>query len=131
MNNEESTEVLSLIDMAKIASENAYSPYSNIKVGAAVQCKNGKIFTGCNVENGSYGGTICAERVAISKAVSENEREFTVIAIYVQSNKLFPPCGICRQFMAEFSKDMTIFYGNEKEIKISNIDTLLPDSFVL
>ena len=131
MSNNEPTEIKSLPDLAKIASENAYAPYSGIKVGAAIQCKNGKIYTGCNVENSSYGGTICAERVAICKALSEGEKDFTVLAIHAQSENHFPPCGICRQFIAEFSDDLTIFYGNENYIEVSNIKELLPDSFKL
>ena len=120
-----------LFGRAKTASENAYSPYSNYKVGAAIKCKNGKVYTGCNIENASFGGSICAERVAICKAVSENERDFETIAVYVQSEQVFSPCGICRQFIAEFSKDLVVIYGNEKEIIISNIKDLLPDSFKL
>ncbi|MCL2064276.1 MAG: cytidine deaminase [Candidatus Cloacimonetes bacterium] len=126
-----SIELKNLFDSAKIASENAYSPYSHFKVGAAILCKNGKQFTGCNIENASFGGTICAERVAICKAVSENEKEFTAIAVYVQSEKLFPPCGMCRQFMVEFSTDMIVIYGNEQYLEISNIGELLPESFKL
>ena len=114
---------------AKSASNNAYSPYSGYKVGAALETKNGDIFTGCNIENASYSGTICAERVAISKAVSENQRDFTAIAIYVQSEKLFAPCGICRQYMAEFSSDLIVLYGNDNQQCLSNIKELLPEAF--
>ena len=120
-----------LTDCAKMASENAYSPYSNFKVGAAVECRNGKIFTGCNVENASYGATICAERVAISKAISENEKDFVAIAVYVQSEKLFPPCGICRQFISEFSDDIVLVYSNPYETIKCNFKELLPSSFKL
>ena len=124
-------EVSELFQIAKQASENAYAPYSGFKVGAAILTKSGKIFTGCNVENSSYSVTICAERTAFCKAVSENEKEFKTIAIYVQSDKVFPPCGACRQFMIEFSEDLDVVYGNDKEIFFSNIQKLLPESFKL
>ena len=87
-----------LFQMAKDASNNAYSPYSDIKVGAALLTKDGKIYTGVNVENASYGATICAERTAFTKAISEGEREFDKIAIG-GSIKNLVPCGMCRQFM--------------------------------
>ena len=124
-------DVSELFQIAKQASENAYAPYSGFRVGAAILTKSGKIFTGCNVENSSYSVTICAERTAFCKAVSENEKEFKTIAIYVQSDKVFPPCGACRQFMIEFSEDLDIVYGNDKEIFFSNIQKLLPESFKL
>ena len=120
-----------LLQMAKKASKNAYAPYSNFHVGAAVQTKSGKIFTGCNVENASYGATVCAERIAIFKAVSEGESELMAIAIFVDSDKLFPPCGMCRQVMSEFSSDLVIIYGNHLKTIISDIKKLLPDIFSL
>ena len=120
-----------LFEAAKAASENAYSPYSNFEVGAAVLTKNNKIFTGCNIENASFGVTVCAERTAIFKAVSDGEREFEAIAIYVNSDQLFPPCGVCRQVMSEFSSDMIVIYGNDKKIVESDIMKLLPESFSL
>ena len=120
-----------LFEIAKNASENSYSPYSGFKVGAAIQTKLGKIFTGCNIENSSYGATICAERTAIFKAVSENDLAFHAIAIYVQSDKIFPPCGICRQVMAEFSNNLIVIYGNDQEIRSSSLKELMPESFIL
>ncbi len=86
-----------LYEKAKKVSENAYAPYSNYKVGAALRTKNGKIFTGCNVENSSYGLTNCAERNAIFKAISEGESEFEEMIIYVKSGNIPTPCGACRQ----------------------------------
>ena len=94
-----------LIDKAHEAMKNAYSPYSGFKVGAAILTKDGKIFTGCNVENASYGATICAERCAATKAVSEGSNEFTAIAIVSSSDKFTYPCGICRQFLSEFFEE--------------------------
>ena len=118
-----------LFDMAKRASNNAHSPYSGFQIGAAVYTANKNIFTGCNVENASYGATICAERVAITKAVSENDKNIIAIAIYVQSDQVFPPCGICRQFMSEFAEDLVIYYGNDNEVHKSSLKDLYPCGF--
>ncbi|MGB9749676.1 MAG: cytidine deaminase [Caldisericia bacterium] len=118
-----------LISLAKKASLNAYAPYSGFKVGAALLTKSGKIFTGSNIENASYGATVCAERVAIFKAVSENEKEFEGIAIYADSNKLSFPCGICRQVMSEFSQNLIIILSNEKDRKIYTLKEILPYPF--
>jgi len=118
-----------LISLAKKARSNAYAPYSKFYVGAALLTKNGKIFTGSNIENASYGATVCAERVAIFKAVSEGEREFESIAIYTNADKLSFPCGICRQVMIEFSKDLIIILSNEKEKEIYTLKEILPYPF--
>ncbi len=118
-----------LISLAKKACDNAYAPYSKFNVGAALLTKNGKIFTGSNIENASYGATVCAERVAIFKAVSEGEREFESIAIYTNTDELSFPCGICRQVMIEFSKDLIIILSNEKEKKIYTLKEILPYPF--
>ena len=118
-----------LFRMAKDASNNAYSPYSNIKVGAALLTKDGKIYTGVNVENSSYGATICAERTAFTKAVSEGERDFAKIAIG-GSIKNLVPCGMCRQFMAEFGTDLEIIYENEQgRITVATLAELFPNEF--
>ena len=118
-----------LFRMAKDASNNAYSPYSNIKVGAALLTKDGKIYTGVNVENSSYGATICAERTAFTKAVSEGEREFYKIAIG-GSIKNLVPCGMCRQFMSEFGTDIEIIYENEQgELVVTTLANLFPNEF--
>jgi len=115
--------------LAKEASEKAYSPYSKVKVGSALVTTKGDYYSGCNVENASYGGTVCAERVAIFKAVSENE--IKIKKLYVYSKDGWPPCGFCRQVIAEFAeKDLTIIIGdqegNEKEIQF---DKLMPYQF--
>lgn len=120
-----------LFAMAKEASNNAYAPYSGFKVGAALLTDKGNIFTGCNIENASYSLTICAERVAVSKAVSADEKVFKAVAVYVQSEKVFPPCGACRQVLFEFSEDTEIVYGNDEQYFISSIKELLPNSFKL
>ena len=118
-----------LFQMAKDASNNAYSPYSNIKVGAALLTKDGKIYTGVNVENSSYGATICAERTAFTKAISEGEREFFKIAIG-GSIKNLVPCGMCRQFMSEFGTGLEIIYENEQgELVATTLTKLFPNEF--
>jgi len=114
---------------AKNASVQAYAPYSQFKVGAAILTSAGKIYTGCNVENSSYGGTICAERTAIVKAVSEGERIFIALAVYVASSTIFSPCGICRQVLAEFSDDLVVIYGNDQQQQQITIRELLPEKF--
>ena len=97
-----------LMSIAKEVSLNAYVPYSHFQVGAALECSDGTVFTGCNVENAALGSTICAERTACLKAVSEGHREFKRLAIYADSQDWPYPCGACRQFLAEFSPDLEI-----------------------
>lgn len=121
-----------LIQKAKQAMQQAYAPYSHFRVGAAVMTKQGKVFTGCNVENASYGASCCAERTAIFKAVSEGERELAKIAVVSESGKLTPPCGICRQVLLEFMpKGSVILEQGEGGIKIYTVKELLPVGFVL
>ena len=116
-----------LLEMAKKASEFSYSPYSHLKVGAAI-LSQGKIFTGCNVENASYGLTMCAERVAIFKAVSEGIRKIDAIAIY--SSKFSYPCGACLQVMEEFcSEDCKVIISDGKRKEIYNLRDLYPYPF--
>jgi cytidine deaminase len=119
-----------LIAAAKNARENAHAPYSNFRVGAALQAKSGRIYTGCNVENASYGLTICAERVAIVKAVSEGERGFEAIAVVTDTDTLTPPCGACRQFIWEFCGDVPVILSNLKgKIERESARALLPRPF--
>lgn len=118
------------------ALNNSYSPYSNCKVGAALLCKNGKIYIGCNIENASFSPTICAERVAFSKAVSEGEKEFEAIAVAGEKDgalTAFSPCGVCRQVMAEFCDNnfnILIVNGN-KTFSEYTLGKILPISFNL
>ncbi|MCB5230135.1 MAG: cytidine deaminase [Candidatus Cloacimonas sp.] len=121
----------SLIEKAKLASQNAYAPYSGYKVGAALLAKSGKIFTGCNIENASYSLTICAERSALAQAVSAGEKEYVAIAIYVDSDKLFSPCGACRQVLIEFSPKMKVLYANNDRERSAILEDLLPETFHL
>ncbi len=97
-----------LLRIAKEASLNAYVPYSGFPVGAALECEDGTVYTGCNVENAAYGDTICAERTAVVKAVSEGQRRFTRIAIYGEGQGYCMPCGSCRQVLSEFSPEMEV-----------------------
>lgn len=119
-----------LIDMAHQAMEHAYAPYSHFKVGAALVTENGEIFTGCNIENASYGATNCAERTAIFKAVSEGHVRLCRIAIVSSSGEKTPPCGICRQVMAEFmQEDAVIVLADKSGIYEYSLKELLPDAF--
>ncbi|MDO5028236.1 MAG: cytidine deaminase [Bacillota bacterium] len=128
-----------LMSLAIGASQKSYSPYSNFQVGAAILCDSGKIFTGTNVENASYGGGICAERSAAVTAVSQGERKFLAVAIFGSFKDAKEdglqyafPCGICRQFLREFaSKDMLVLVGTSVEDykKFSFHDEILPHSF--
>ncbi len=119
-----------LIAVARLAAENAYVPYSNFPVGAALECPDGKVFTGCNVENAAYGSTICAERTAMCKAVSEGYRKFTKIAVWGKGDDYCMPCGACRQFMSEFSYDMDVISakGSGEYLK-HKLSELMPFAF--
>ncbi|WXR61574.1 cytidine deaminase [Peptostreptococcaceae bacterium AGR-M142] len=119
-----------LLILAEKAKENAYVPYSKFHVGAALLTNEGKIFTGCNVECASYGGTNCAERTAIFKAVSEGYQNFKAIAIASDLNDYTYPCGICRQVIIEFGLDIDIIVGDSnKEYKVYKASEMMPFSF--
>jgi len=124
---------LNLIDVAKEARNNSYSPYSNFKVGAALLTKSGKVYKGCNIENSSFSPSCCAERTAFVKAVSEGVTDFESIAVVGgkdDTNEFCLPCGVCRQFMSEFcDKDFKIYISNNKEVKCYTLEELLPHSF--
>ena len=118
-----------LIDLANEARRRAYVPYSKYPVGAALRTKSGRLYTGVNIENAAYPHTMCAERVAIFKAVSEGETEFEVIAVV--TNNGGSPCGGCRQVMAEFGLDTLVLIANEegKLQKVLTVSELLPEAF--
>jgi len=119
-----------LLRIAKEASYNAYVPYSRFQVGAALECDDGTIFTGCNVENAAFGSTICAERTACVKAISEGHKSFKRIAIYADSQNWATPCGACRQFLAEFSPEMEFLCSRGDGRYVSyKLSELLPHGF--
>jgi len=116
---------------AKEALEHSYAPYSRFHVGAALLTSSGEVFTGVNVENSSFGGTICAERTAFVKAISEGFRDFTALAVTSSEGEV-SPCGICRQFMYEFGDDLKIITGaDEEHLVVTEITELLPKGFRL
>ncbi|MGH9883380.1 MAG: cytidine deaminase [Pyrinomonadaceae bacterium] len=120
----------SLIEAATDARLQSVAPFSRFLVGAAVRTEAGKVYTGCNVESASYGLTVCAERVAIWKALSEGERQFTELAVVADTEPLTPPCGTCRQIIWEFCKDATIVLGNlHGQREVVSIRELLPRAF--
>jgi cytidine deaminase len=121
-----------LLAAAKAAQRNAHAPYSKFRVGAALLTKSGKIYTGVNVENASYGLTICAERVALTKAVSEGQRKFQAIAVVAPSAAL-SPCGACRQVLAEFGEMIVICADSRhpRRFRLYLLSELLPHAFKL
>ncbi|MGI6413012.1 MAG: cytidine deaminase [Syntrophomonadaceae bacterium] len=121
-----------LVMAAMEAQKYSYAPYSGYKVGAAILCSNGKIFSGTNIENASYGLTVCAERVAIFKAISEGQRDWDKIAIYSDGKSLPLPCGACLQVMFEFCPDLKIIATNNgTDYNEYKLVELLPNAFSL
>ena len=118
-----------LIERAMSVRQWAYAPYSNYHVGAALLASSGKFYDGCNVENAAYGSSICAERTALVKAVSEGEREFEAVAVVTDNGG--PPCGSCRQMLAEFGLDIKVFLldGMGNVSSETTLRELLPDAF--
>lgn len=120
----------SLIEAAKKARLQSVAPFSNFLVGAAIRTEDGKVYTGCNVESASYGLTVCAERVAIWKALSEGERKFSELAVVADTESLTPPCGTCRQIIWEFARGAKIVFANlEGTTEMFEIKDLLPRAF--
>jgi len=118
--------------LAKEASQHAWAPYSGFKVGAALLTDSGEVYQGANIENASYGATICAERTAMVKALYDGHRSFSALAIYSQGASSAWPCGICRQFIFEFSEKARIITGpDEDHLEFLNVDELLPYGFRL
>ena len=125
-----SAPVSRLVEAARAAREHAVADFSHFKVGAALETETGEIITGCNVENASYGLTICAERVAIFKALSEGRRRFTRIAVVADTSSPTPPCGACRQIIWEFCGDITVVLANLREVTATlQMKELLPLPF--
>lgn len=120
-----------LLNAALSARERAYAPYSKFLVGAAVLAKSGKIYTGCNIENASYGLTVCAERNALFSAVGAGEREFTALCVVGDTEAPISPCGACRQVMAEFKVPRIILANLKDDVKEYTLEELLPYGFSL
>lgn len=121
-----------LIEEARLAMDGAYAPYSDLRVGAALLTRNGRVFRGANVENASYGLTICAERVAACCAVTAGHRDFEMLAIACSSGEACRPCGACRQFLYEFSPELAIVTtGGDGRIQTRSLADLLPEAFRL
>jgi len=119
-----------LLACALAARENAHAPFSNFKVGAAIEDANGRIHTGCNVENATYGLTVCAERVALFKAISEGARQFRRVAVAADTDTLTPPCGACRQVLWEFCGDIEIALVNPRsKVETFRLKDLFPRPF--
>lgn len=120
-----------LYEAAKKVRKNSYSPYSKWKVGASILMKDGRIFSGCNVENSTYGATVCAERVAIWKAVSEGATEIQEVCVVTDANPAWPPCGLCRQVITEFGgPEVIVHLSNLKGVQVSmEMSKLMPFAF--
>ncbi len=137
INHREMTEALlgDLLAAAREAQASAYAPYSNFAVGAAALVSDGGIYRGCNIENASFGLTVCAERVAVFKAISDGHLDIVAVAVVTSAPKLCKPCGACRQVIAEFSQAdnpiMVVSAGPTGETEIQTILDLLPDTFTL
>ena len=120
-----------LLSAARQVRENAFAPYSSFRVGAAVLGGSGRIYVGCNVENATYGATICAERAAICSMVADGETRLLAVAVYAEAEPAATPCGICRQVLAEFAEDVPILVANESGRTTYSLAQLLPERFVL
>mgnify|MGYP002619800235 CR=1 FL=1 len=119
-----------LRDAAYRAHTHAYAPYSHFPVGAALLCADGTLLEGCNVENATYGATLCAERNAVGAAIAKGQRDFIAIAIYTPTDALTPPCGICRQVLYEFNPELWVFVFNVAgAYRVDRVVDLLPDAF--
>lgn len=120
-----------LLDAARAVRERAYAPYSNFRVGAALHAEDGRIYVGCNVENASYGATICAERAAIVAMVAAGARRILALAVFTDAETLAMPCGLCRQVIAEFQRDARLLVANPRTQRVLTFDRIFPEPFVL
>mgnify|MGYP003586045701 CR=1 FL=1 len=118
-----------VLEAALAVRDQAYAPYSRFAVGAAVQAKSGVIYSGCNVENASYGLTMCAERIALFQAIAAGEREFSLLAVVADTPQPVAPCGACRQVMAEFGVDTIVLANLAGDVSVYRLEELLPAAF--
>ena len=124
-------DLVALVAAARAARTHAYCPYSGFAVGAALRAASGAVYSGCNVENASYGATLCAERVAVACMVGSGDRAITAMAIYTEAEPPAMPCGLCRQVLQEFGRTMTIVVASPKTTRQTTLAALLPEPFVL
>lgn len=129
MNAPSDEEKRALIAAARGVREHAHAPYSGFKVGAAVQAPSGRVFVGCNVENASYGATLCAERCAVMALVAAGERAVTCVAVYTEADELTMPCGMCRQVLQEFAQDAWVLIANPASSREMRFGDLMPEPF--
>ena len=120
----------SLVEEARAALANAHAPYSNFPVGAALLGENGRVYRGTNVENASYGLSVCAERAAVFAAVADGERRFRALAVATDTDAPTPPCGACRQILREFVEDLPVYLAGRRKTRETTLARLLPDPFV-
>ena len=125
------SELEALLAAASAVRERAYAPYSKFLVGAAVRSASGAIFVGCNVENASYGATICAERSAILAMVAAGQRAITSVAVFTDAETLAMPCGLCRQVISEFQRDAQLIVANPRQRRVLAFSDIFPEPFVL
>ena len=126
-----SAELEALIAAAREVRARAYAPYSGFLVGAALRAENGAIFVGCNVENASYGGTICAERAAVLAMVAAGQRVIASLAVFTDADTLAMPCGLCRQVISEFQRDAQLVVANPRQQRVLAFSDIFPEPFVL
>lgn len=126
-----SSELSELLDAARAVSRNAYAPYSGFRVGAAVRADDGAVFVGCNVENATYGATVCAERSAISSMVAAGRRRIAAVAVYADADEPAMPCGICRQSLAEFAEDAPVVVAGNSDVRVHTLAAIFPAPFAL
>jgi cytidine deaminase len=124
-------ELAELVARARDVRERAYAPYSHFLVGAALRAEDGQVFVGCNVENASYGATICAERSAILAMVAAGQRSITSIAVFTNADTLAMPCGLCRQVISEFQRDARLVVANPRTQRLLGFSEIFPEPFVL
>ena len=123
--------VEALIESARAVRDNAYAPYSGFRVGAAVISESGKIYVGCNIENASYGASLCAERAALAQMVAAGEHRVVTVVVFVDAEEPAMPCGICRQWISELGPHAEVVTATRGRVKRTTIEQLLPDPFVL
>jgi cytidine deaminase len=126
-----SMDLIRLVELARATRDRAYAPYSGFRVGASVLSESGNVYVGCNVENATYGATICAERAAICAMVAAGDTKLRAVAVFSDASPPATPCGICRQVLAEFAEDATVIVATPRLQKVLSLAQLLPEKFAL